>query len=440
MNLSASNALPPALLDRLFAHAPAAIAMLDHQGKVFGLSGSFTRIFGYTIEDIPHIDAWWALAYPDPRYRDDRRTVWMALMHAAISSSGEIHNYEGHVHCKDGRYIWVDAHASLTASELFIIFVDISARKQLEHDRLECLVAAGPTVTSMPEANSRFDPCWHCAEVTPHTDYVGTKLFPSSLGNSRLMGTRILLAEDNEITRLVLLSMLSEEGALVTLVENGRQAVGAVAGAPNGFDIVLMDVQMPEVDGRTATREIHRIVPALPVIGQTAHGHAAEHRECIDAGMIATIGKPIGRDDLVHLVRRYLRSASASSTTAPMPPGLSAYECATAVVDWRRLHASHAAVPELIDQLLSVALENHANTGARLRNLADASDYDEVRRIAHSLKGTAGHFFAPKLSEAARHVEATILADGGAIRCEVDALANLVDAFVRDVRARLESQ
>ena len=135
MNLSSSTALSPALLDSLLAHAPAAIATLDHQGRILSLSASFTRIFGYTIEDIPHIDYWWSLAYPEPDYRQDRQSVWMGLMHAAIASASEIHNFEGHVHCKDGRHIWVEAHASVSASEFFIMLVDISARKVLEDDR-----------------------------------------------------------------------------------------------------------------------------------------------------------------------------------------------------------------------------------------------------------------------------------------------------------------
>ena len=130
-----TGALSPLQLEQLLAYAPAAIAVLGHRGVVISLSGSFTRIFGYTIEDIPHIDAWWALAYPDPTYREDRRSVWMSLMQAAVSLGGEIHNFEGNVRCKDGHRVWVEAHASASATEFFILLVDISSRKGLEDER-----------------------------------------------------------------------------------------------------------------------------------------------------------------------------------------------------------------------------------------------------------------------------------------------------------------
>ena len=253
-------------------------------------------------------------------------------------------------------------------------------------------------------------------------------------GTRRLNSVRILVADDNEVSRLVLQSMLGSEGALVSMAENGRQAVDAVAAAPDAFDMVLMDVQMPQMDGRAATQEIHCIAPALPVLGQTAHVLAAEHLACIDAGMIATIGKPIGHEQLIHEVQRHLaptlvHAAPARRWSEPQPSA-----GATGIIDWRRLHASHAAMPSLVDQLLAIALEGYVSTGDRLRQVAHSGDFEELRKIAHNLKGTAGHFFADPLRECARQVETATRNNDSNLVTLTATLAEMVEAFVDEIR------
>jgi CheY-like chemotaxis protein len=92
------------------------------------------------------------------------------------------------------------------------------------------------------------------------------------------------------------------------MVDNGRAAVERVAASrPGTFDIVLMDIQMPEMDGYEATRRIHLLAPALPVIGQTAHAMAEEKAKCMDAGMAEHIAKPIDLDTLVASILRHAR-------------------------------------------------------------------------------------------------------------------------------------
>ena len=122
----------------------------------------------------------------------------------------------------------------------------------------------------------------------------------------RLAGLRVLGAEDNEVNRLVLDDMLQIEGANLTCFENGRLALdhlreqGAAA-----FDVVLTDVQMPELDGYDLAREIRRFAPSLPVIGLTAHAMEEERRRCLDAGMIERVVKPITSDALVAAILRH---------------------------------------------------------------------------------------------------------------------------------------
>jgi len=123
----------------------------------------------------------------------------------------------------------------------------------------------------------------------------------------RLVGLRVLAAEDAEVNRLVLESQLRHEGAQVLFVADGQAAVDAVAQAgPGAFDVVLMDVQMPVMDGMTATRHIREIAPSLPVIGLTAHALQEEHDRCLAAGMLERVVKPVDLDLLVAVVLRHV--------------------------------------------------------------------------------------------------------------------------------------
>jgi PAS domain S-box-containing protein len=127
--------------------------------------------------------------------------------------------------------------------------------------------------------------------------------------NPTLTGLRILVAEDNEVNQEVMLALLEAEGAQVTLADNGRLAVEALeaAGNPPGFDLILMDVEMPELNGLDATRIIHARYPDLPIVGQTAHALEEERNKCLAAGMVDQITKPIDPDTLVATVGRWTK-------------------------------------------------------------------------------------------------------------------------------------
>lgn len=121
-----------------------------------------------------------------------------------------------------------------------------------------------------------------------------------------LAGLSILAAEDEPVNRAVLESLLTSEGATVCMVADGREAVARVAqGGGAGFDLVLMDVQMPEMDGYEATRRIAQLAPGLPVIGQTAHAMTEEKARCLATGMVDHIAEPLDAATLVAVVRRH---------------------------------------------------------------------------------------------------------------------------------------
>ena len=117
----------------------------------------------------------------------------------------------------------------------------------------------------------------------------------------------MLVAEDNEVNQLVLERALELEGASTVIVADGRQAVNRVLSDGRGaFDVVLMDIQMPEMDGYEATRRILELAPDLPVIGQTAHAMQDERRECLAAGMVDHIAKPIDFRQLVDKIVHHI--------------------------------------------------------------------------------------------------------------------------------------
>ena len=131
---------------------------------------------------------------------------------------------------------------------------------------------------------------------------------PAVSDGQRLRGLRVLAAEDNEVNCLVLESMLEYEGTEVVFVSNGQEAVDAMQKSDaTGYHAVLMDVQMPVMDGLEATRRIEALQTGVPVIGLTAHALEEERQRCRDAGMVAHVAKPVEIDELVAVLRRCAR-------------------------------------------------------------------------------------------------------------------------------------
>lgn len=131
---------------------------------------------------------------------------------------------------------------------------------------------------------------------------------PPHLSGQRLAGLSILAAEDNEINQAVLMDMLTAEGARVVMVDNGAAAVERVLlDGATCYDLVLMDVQMPQMDGYQATRLILEYAPGLPVVGQTANAFAEDKAQCLATGMVDHLAKPIAVDTLVAVILRYVR-------------------------------------------------------------------------------------------------------------------------------------
>jgi PAS domain S-box-containing protein len=215
----------------------------------------------------------------------------------------------------------------------------------------------------------------------------------------RLSGIKLLVAEDNEVNRIVIEDMLKGEGADVILVTNGREALEAVEQHPD-LDLVLMDVQMPGMDGLESTRRIKARRPDLPVVGQTAHALREEHEKCLAAGMDDTLTKPIEIDVLVLAILNRLGKTTSAQTAIPDPATMPA-PGTPKVIDWEALKARYPNRPEFIDKLVRIGLEGHSVDQQRIGAFVEQKDIQNIERVAHGLKGFAGNLEAPEVFQLA---------------------------------------
>ncbi len=122
---------------------------------------------------------------------------------------------------------------------------------------------------------------------------------------------RVLVAEDHQVNQLLLKQFLLNVGARITMVDNGREAVDAVEQAgPGTFDLLLCDVEMPEMDGYQATEQIRLLDPGLPVLGLTAHAFDSARAKGLRAGMVDYIVKPFVYEELVRVMAQHVRRAA----------------------------------------------------------------------------------------------------------------------------------
>jgi PAS domain S-box-containing protein len=239
---------------------------------------------------------------------------------------------------------------------------------------------------------------------------------------------RILLAEDNVVNQKLALRLLGQMGYRADLAANGLEALEAVTRQP--YDVVLMDVQMPEMDGLEASREIVRRWPAgrrPRIIAMTANAMQEDRELCAAAGMDDYVAKPIRVEELVGALERS-RPRRETSGAAPVAAPRRDEVDGSAL---ERLSASmgSAFVVELIDTFRDDARE----LIAELRRAGAASDLDALRRAAHSLKSTSETLGAAGLGALARDLEAT--ARAGRLDGTEDRVRELAQRYEIVIRA-----
>ncbi len=246
---------------------------------------------------------------------------------------------------------------------------------------------------------------------------------------------RVLVAEDNKVNRRFIARVLEARGHTVVAVDNGRQAVDLIAGAaPDHFGTVLMDVQMPELDGLSATRLIRQRERSagghVPIVAMTAHAMAGDRERCLAAGMDEYVSKPVRPHQLVQAVERAGRREAGPGDAGPGAPP----EPPVPVFDRWRAGARLGGDLGLLREMIAIFRAEAPALMVSIRKAAAGTDADALRLAAHALKGALGTLDAPRaFVAAARLEEAARLADRPRIEAALADLESEMNALRRAI-------
>ena len=287
-----------------------------------------------------------------------------------------------------------------------------------------------------------------------------------------LRGARILLIEDNEINQQIAIELLESAGAKVDVANNGREAVDILfqGSSPPPYDVVLMDLQMPEMDGCQAATRIRgdSRFAQLPIIAMTAHATVEERNRCLAAGMNEHIAKPIHPNILFDTVARYYRPAAADpfktnfdieaaadsfrttvdgeaiasvATSPPPPPAPAVSAQAEEIPAVEGLDTADglmrvAGNKTLYLKLLRQFIASEHDAPSRIRERLSSEDRATAERMAHTVKGVAGNLGAGALQSVAADLERAVR-EGAPAEALCDRLESVLSPLLAELRAAL---
>ena len=259
-------------------------------------------------------------------------------------------------------------------------------------------------------------------------------------------GIRVLLVEDNEINQQVATELLESAGAIVTVANHGGEAVKILTDGdqPPAFDVVFMDLQMPEVDGFTATKLLRKDprLQKIPIIAMTAHALVEERQRCLDAGMNDHVSKPIDPDSLFSTLIRWVqprpkqavepRASFTSVTTSdevvlPEIAGINLADGLMRVAGNRRLYRD----------LLGQFAARQGDAAAEISTALKSGDLKLAERIAHTVKGAAGNIGITEVQSLAQKLEETLRDGEGKVSELLVEFASLMGAQVHAIERAL---
>jgi len=240
---------------------------------------------------------------------------------------------------------------------------------------------------------------------------------------------RVLLAEDNPVNQTLAMRILERLGHKVQVVNNGKEALGRAQGEE--FDVILMDVQMPEMDGLEATAAIRDAEAGtgkhVPIVAMTAHAMKGDREKCLSAGMDGYLSKPIRIDELKQAMSEIDKTRNMGQS-----PAQSSFR---AIGQLELLLDSVMGDRALLAEMAELWLADSAKQERQIRNGLDSGDAVMVQRAAHALKGSVGTFQASAAQEAANELEMFAKdADLVGARKVFERLSTQVDLVRQDLR------
>ena len=212
---------------------------------------------------------------------------------------------------------------------------------------------------------------------------------------------RILLAEDSLVNQKLAVALLEEEGHVVAVASNGREACAQAA--CGNFDLILMDVQMPEMDGLEATAKIRagekQSKTHIPIIAMTAHALKGDRERCLDAGMDAYVAKPIRADEVLETIGALIAAtgeSAAPAVSAPPEEGL---------VDWTEALRAVRGDHRLLRVIVEAAAKEIPSQVTAIREAIAGGNATAVQLAAHTLKGAIRYFASGPGFEQVRRLE-----------------------------------
>jgi CheY-like chemotaxis protein len=248
---------------------------------------------------------------------------------------------------------------------------------------------------------------------------------------SQVRGARILLVEDNEINQQVAREILEGAGVRIIIANNGQEALQVLGAGPAGFDAVLMDIQMPVMDGYQASAEIRKDerFKDLPVIAMTANAMAGDRERALAVGMNDHVAKPIDVKDLFQVLGRWIRVPGGRSETPDDAEdrGEPGREKTLAPADLTGIDTRAGLVrvgrnAALYRRVLIQFRDTQTDAPRQIEAALARGEREGAERAAHTLKGVAGTLGAEGVQEAARVLEAAIGSGRQAVHGELDAL------------------
>jgi two-component system sensor histidine kinase/response regulator len=251
---------------------------------------------------------------------------------------------------------------------------------------------------------------------------------------------QILLAEDNPVNQMTATTMFEKLGHVVVVANNGRQAIDKLN--EQAFDVVFMDVQMPEMDGVTATGEIRKQEQAtgkhIPIVAMTAHAMKGDKEKCLAAGMDDYVAKPIRRKDLsevlARIVERFLTPATANEEPAAAA-GADANEDKGMILDEEALLEECDNDKSMLGRMVEIFDRDNRDRLPRLREAVRSGDAVAVKEEAHALKGGIGAFYAKAAYETAYVLE-KMGADGNLSNAQ--ATLQTLESQLQSLRRKLD--